>query len=355
MHTLFPLPPPPHTSHLLNLSFNAQNANPLIIKEVLYNDDDKRLLIQSIAWLRIVKMGKPKTNSCRQKLNDKMIKKTTLIACITVASMYTVSAQITDPAPYCDAKFDDDPFQVDDFIRGVTFGTLVNASNAQYAAPHYVFYNNLAIPEFTKGSTATLAVVFDVKGGAGYGVWIDWNQNNVFEASERVSGTPVTESLDITAYTTVTEIVTIPADAMTGETRMRVRIVEDDNYTMGASGYAIAPCNASASAEDIMDWGETEDYTIKIVGTSSVNEIAPITNLNLYPNPVTSVLNIGLEIPNNLTYKIINITGQEIQTGIVRNGERQIDVAALAEGVYMIQFADQNKPFGQQKFVKTAK
>ncbi len=189
----------------------------------------------------------------------------------------TLNAQITNPAPYCVATFDDmEGFPVADAINSVSIGTLTNATNGQYAAPHYVFYNNLAAPSLTKGTSYTLTVKFDVKGGCGYGVWIDYNQNNTFEANEKVAGTTSGNSLDISSNTTITQSVTIPATATTGNTRMRVRIVEDDYYNMD-NNYVIAACNASTSADDVMDWGETEDYVVNITGGSTTTPVVNTT------------------------------------------------------------------------------
>lgn len=189
----------------------------------------------------------------------------------------TLNAQITNPAPYCNGSFDDmDGFLVEDAINSVSIGTLTNATNAQYAAPHYVFYNNLTAPTLTKGSSYTLTVKFDVKGGCGYGVWIDYNQNNTFEATEKVAGSTSGNSLDITTNTTITQSVVIPATATTGNTRMRVRIVEDDTYNMD-NNYVIAACNASTSTTDVMDWGETEDYIVNIAGGSTTTPVVNTT------------------------------------------------------------------------------
>ena len=264
------------------------------------------------------------------------------------------TAQITSPAPYCLATFDDDPFPVDDAIVSVSFGTLNNVSTTQYAAPHYVFYNNLAVPDFVIGSTTNkLKVVFDVKGGCGYGVWIDFNQNNTFEASERVAGSAKDTSLDFGSTTTITKNVTIPSYAITGKTRMRVRIVEDDNYTLGANGYAIPPCNASTSATDVMDWGETEDYTINLKAPVSVNEVSLANDIIVYPNPVATMLNVKLSTKNAIDYKIVNIGGQAIQSGVLSPNAAQINVATLAEGIYFLQLFENNIAIGQQQFVKT--
>jgi hypothetical protein len=54
---------------------------------------------------------------------------------------------------------------------------------------------------------------------------------------------------------------------------MRIRVVEDDGYTM-AFGPLILPCNVSPLPNDVMDWGETEDYTINLVQNFPVTSIA---------------------------------------------------------------------------------
>lgn len=245
-----------------------------------------------------------------------------------------LSAQTTSPAPYCVADFDDEPFNVPDAINSVSIGTLTNATNSQSDAPHYTFYNNLPVPDLTKGASYPLKVDFEVNGGCGYGVWIDYNQNNVFEPSEKVSGTPVGVSLDMNVAS-ITQNITIPATALPGQTRMRVRIVEDDNYTMGANGYSIMPCNASTSPADVMDWGETEDYTVNIVSSVGVNDINQVENLIVFPNPVSTTLNVNHDILDNATYKIVTVTGQEIQTGNLTS-DKQINVSSLSEGVYFL-------------------
>lgn len=73
--------------------------------------------------------------------------------------------------------------------------------------------------------------------------------------------------------TTETDNITIPTTALPGNTRMRIRIVEDDGYTQ-VYGPLILPCNASPVPNDVMDWGETEDYTINLVQNFPVTSIS---------------------------------------------------------------------------------
>ncbi|MBK8702202.1 MAG: T9SS type A sorting domain-containing protein [Saprospiraceae bacterium] len=99
----------------------------------------------------------------------------------------------------------------------------------------------------------------------------------------------------------------------------------------------------------------TTFQTINITIPVGVNEISQTNNLNIFPNPVTTILNVKQDLSNKITYKIVSITGQETQTGIINNSEKQINVSLLSEGIYFLQLFDNNKSLGQQKFVKSAK
>lgn len=212
-------------------------------------------------------------------------KLTLALCCLCLGT--TGYAQTTNPAPYCDGAFDDaNGFLVSDAIKNVSFGTLSNNSGGQYAAPHYVYYSNLAAPVLTAGTTVPMSITFEVHGGSGYGVWIDFNRNNTFETNEKVAGSTANGWLTLGNNVTVTPSIVIPATAQAGETRMRIRIVEDDNYT-ATNGAAILPCNTGTSSTAIMDWGETEDYKVNITGGStSARPVAAFTS-----NAITGTVN----------------------------------------------------------------
>lgn len=283
-----------------------------------------------------------------------MKKKLLLLSLTTITSISLLSAQSTNPSPYCDASFDDaGGFMVDDHINTVTFGTINNNSNLQFNAPHYVFYNNLSIGNFISGNSYNLSLNMTTAGGCGYGVWIDFNHNNTFETSEKVAGT-TNNTLNVGGIAIVNQSVLIPANATLGNTRMRVRIVEDDLFSQGTN-FSTLPCNLSTSAADVMDWGETEDYTINITTAVGLNEVNKVANSILVANPVTTTLNVTHDLVYNITYKIASIAGQEMQTGIINNAEKQINVASLSDGIYFLQLFDNNKSIGQQKFIKSVK
>jgi hypothetical protein len=80
-------------------------------------------------------------------------------------------------------------------------------------------------------------------------VWIDYNRNNTFEASEAVRSTPFTGAAGVRdiSYT-----FTVPCNINPGNTRMRCVLIETTAMTN--------PGNACGT----YTWGETEDYTINL-------------------------------------------------------------------------------------------
>src|SRR5690606_607497 len=81
---------------------------------------------------------------------------------------------------------------------------------------------------------------------AGVKVWVDWDANGVFEASELVSESTVT----IAAGGTYTGSFTVPTGTPLGDYRIRVRAVE--------STTVFTACSSQS-------WGEAEDYTLTVI------------------------------------------------------------------------------------------
>lgn len=258
-------------------------------------------------------------------------------------------AQSTNPAPYCLATFDNGVFEVDNAITQVQVGSLDNVTEGRYAFPHYVLYNNLAAVELQRGIMHQMTLKFNAYGACGYGVWIDFNQDGVFVPQERVLGT-VSEPLEMGEGTMVQLAITIPANALLGLTRMRIRIAEDDVFSQGTNFYT-PPCNEGETSLGILDWGETEDYIVKITDVLAVNESSK-SAFSVYPNPVNSVLNINTATSENMSYKIFNLQGAEIMSGDVSTSNNQISVDAISQGVYFITMTAADNTSSTMKFIK---
>jgi len=132
-------------------------------------------------------------------------------------------------------------------ITSVTFGTISNTSTG-----------NPAYSDFTTQSTTVeqggiyqLNVKVNTDGNwtVNTKVWIDWNQNYVFEVGEEYSlGSALNTTNGITSLSPLN--ITVPSGATLGETRMRIVSVE-------ASDPAPLSCGTQL-------YGEAEDYKLTI-------------------------------------------------------------------------------------------
>lgn len=136
---------------------------------------------------------------------------------------------------------------LDVIIDGVELGDIMNTGSG-------VAEENIGYSDYTELSTALIAgstntIYLDNKSWQyNYSVWIDFNQNMEFEETEKL-GTIVLTGVQSGSIT-----FSIPADAINGETRMRVRAVHEP---FGPWMNSNDPCLPFLQ-------GDTEDYTVLI-------------------------------------------------------------------------------------------
>ncbi len=162
---------------------------------------------------------------------------------------YTISVSATACAPpppgYCPAGATSTDFEK---IGNVTFAGINN--NSTSTAGYEDFTNVVGAVE--AGANYPISVTIE----EGYPedqiyVWIDWDQNEVFEVSELMWVSP------IGAGPTHSGSIAVPAGALAGSTRMRVRLTD----THDGSGY---PNNINAIPCGLSSYGQVEDYTINV-------------------------------------------------------------------------------------------
>lgn len=166
---------------------------------------------------------------------------------MTLALIFSFLAQ-TVQADYCTASGG-----CDEYIYQVQVGTI---NNNVTGCGNYTDYTSSYSTVMEAGTGYSITVVTAVDGTpyAGYegdkcGIWVDWNQDGDFyDINETVY------SAD--GYGLFTTTITPPADALSGDTRMRVRLM----YT--GYGETLGPCGTT-------QFGEVEDYTINVTGAPS--------------------------------------------------------------------------------------
>jgi PKD repeat protein len=131
-----------------------------------------------------------------------------------------------------------------DYISLVQLGSINNATGAS-ATPYYTYYSNLST-DLTPGAAYTITLSPGTySSGNNISVWIDYNQNGVFETTDKLGNVNIAPT-----PATGTIAFTVPSTATAGITRMRVREVwNNSNFD---------PCLSYG-------YGETEDYNVNIL------------------------------------------------------------------------------------------
>ncbi len=192
--------------------------------------------------------------------------------------------------------------------------------------------NTSIVATVFEGQTVDIGVEAGTCGGAftRYGkVWIDWNQNGVFDAIEEVFSFGPTTAGNPTQLFTGT--VTIPTGIPTGLRRLRVVLVE-----------TFSPANVNPCG--VYTWGETEDYMVFVApppandaGISAlVNPSFPTCSLS---GPVVvNLINQGSDTLTSASFNI-ELNGFSLPsvpwTGIVMPGgnlDVELGTISLNEG-----------------------
>ncbi len=211
-----------------------------------------------------------------------------------------------------------------EWIAGVQIGTINNASVKE----GYGNFTNVSA-NLVKGMTYPLMIkqgfswAGDPANATQQGrVWMDFNQNGTFEATELVASL---------TRNSLTANVLIPNTALTGATRMRVSL-----KTVGVP-----------TACEVFEKGEVEDYTINIQGGSTGGNLPDLTLSNLTISnpsvPQGQILNWKVDIKNigtgnaasNFSVKAYLSTDNVLSTNDIQDGI--IPTANFAAGFSSLQ------------------
>jgi lysyl endopeptidase len=84
------------------------------------------------------------------------------------------------------------------------------------------------------------------------------------------------------------------------------------------------------------EFGSNEATEMLVSGELGVNEIS-FSNINMYPNPTTSLVTIELgNTTGSFSYSMLNTLGQEIGTGDLNKSKTVVDIQNLSSGIYFV-------------------
>jgi len=242
-----------------------------------------------------------------------------------VVSVTTLGNTVT----YCTSQGNNSS---DEWIQRVQLGSINNNSGNNGG---YADFTNISTT-LVKGTSNTITITPGWSGTRyreAYRVWIDYNQNGVFDSNELVYNRTRTNA------TSVSGSFTVPTTALNGPTRMRVSM----KY------------NASPTACEIFAWGEVEDYTVVISSNGGQNYGQTffddsLAEFVIYPNPVKgSVLNLQLKEAVGSEVRVLNVLGQIVSQQAF---DTTLNVSQLNSGVYFVEVKTADGQTLRKRFIK---
>ncbi|PWN62757.1 reprolysin-like metallopeptidase [Chryseobacterium viscerum] len=171
-------------------------------------------------------------------------------------------------------------------------------------------------------------------------VWIDYNRNGVFEATERVSSISGGAPKGLVNFGDHT--FTVPATSYAGDKLLRMRII----------GKFSTAALANTCGELASQAGGILDLPVKITaGTLAVREAIDTksSEISIYPNPADTFVEVK-NLKGKADYKIYSADGRLVQEGKL-DGQR-INVASLVKGMYVITIKDDKNTYNTKLIKK---
>ncbi len=240
------------------------------------------------------------------------------------------------PDPYCD--IDDPDIEVEE-ITTIEFAD-VEIENEDFSS--ILVDETETVIEVIPGETYTLRVQGNTDGAFDNAVFafVDWNQNEVLDDEGEAYEIGTLSDSDGEDGEEVSYEITIPEDAESGITRMRISKIYTDEESLAI----MDPCAIDMDAFGMgafPGYGQAVDITLDVgvLGVDNFDKEALIA----YPIPANDVLNISYKSTIN-TVKIYNLLGQEVIAENPNSSDFTVDLSALSSGNYIVKvFAEETQ------------
>lgn len=205
----------------------------------------------------------------------------------------------------------------DEWIESVEIGSFIYASGNDNG---YGRHLHKGVIELETGEVYTLQLT------PGFGsiptdqysrIWIDLNQNGVFEPGELLY------DQGAESQGSATGSITIPETATEGSTRMRVMMAYQ------GVGQTTLPVVCGLYSR-----GETEDYCVEIISTDNTPKVG------VFPNPAEDVIFFMFEKFNVGTLEIIDRIGRRVYFESITSNFHPVYLYEFSAGIYIYQVRD---------------
>ena len=168
---------------------------------------------------------------------------------------------------------------------------LPGSSTAQYS--NYTTVQTVPIPNLTPGNLVPWSLTLGYCSGfaysMGYSIFIDYNRNGVFtDPGEKVAGSTATTTYPVGGGN-VSGSFTVPAAITPGLTLMRVVAIETNATPLPTGAYT---------------WGETEDYFVNLIGSTTSGSAITWYNNTAPTTPIGTSNPLKIQANTSSTYNV---------------------------------------------------
>jgi hypothetical protein len=242
------------------------------------------------------------------------------------------------------------------FLASILFLTNVFIAAAQYCSPSFssgcfswrnqtvsidsinwtIGSSSCSVSDYTTDTAhldagGTYAMSVTNGDWCGCAVWIDFNNDFVFDTLENVFYLYTANQTNNYNFN-----ISIPAIVPTGIYRMRVIAGwGTDCYTASANGYG--PCGS-------YQYGNFDDFTVSIsslpTGSSDLIKTEELF-IEASPNPVSDLLTISIfDAGTTARLRLTDITGRLLKETPVIASRQALDVSGLTKGIYFLNYSN---------------
>lgn len=271
----------------------------------------------------------PYTATAPSEIGDEVEWRLAVTCAASGETGYSETATFTVELTYCNAT----STSVEPITR-VIFSDVDNSSPAETSSPGYEDFTSI-VANVEAGETYSFAGEGNTNGPytTYFTVWIDWNVNGDFEESEKYEIGSIVGSDGTDGQQAIADI-TVPTDAVAGETRMRVR--------KKFNSFSADPCGSYS-------FGQTEDYTVNVGGGGGSTFPAPYCDIadgdEVIVEPITAVEFADTMITNDDDTSVL-VDKTDIVVDVTAGDTYTLSVQGSTEGDFdnnIVAFIDWNQ------------
>jgi len=235
---------------------------------------------------------------------------------------YSIDVSAEACGPYC-AAWSRSTYPLYEKISNVKIADIDNSSTLGIGYENFTSQSGTVLPGLSY--PIDIALSYGYYGNQVF-VWIDFNQDYIFGADEKVFTSDTSEG----PYSGIVEI---PATALLGATRMRVRMHDALNAPKDN------PCGRAS-------YGQVEDYTIIIDDATRINTLTAEA-WSLFPNPGDGNFTLRNGGENaSVLIEIIDVGGRVVlayKSMIAKNATYSVLAAgSVVSGIYNVRISSEN-------------